>query len=1559
MKKQFLVLQVILLFFHSLLLAQNLPNYDPNIVIPGLGTRPINNSIPGSIITTTPPLTYSANPNVVPTLFNYKRIFHPQIPITDPNQINENANQLNYKWSTSYTDGFGRIIQETEKSKASFLKAIIQCYDYRPSAIKISYLPYSTGYNSFNDHFQLNPFQDQKAFYDNLYTDEQGTALSKTMNTSDPSTGRHSITALAPGKTNVGQNRGTETYNDLNSSSEIHKFYINSNSGWPVENGYYSAGQILKKILHNSDGAVVEEYYNKEGQLLCKRVLVADAQCGNTGDDPVSLSAPPVNTSNCPIRNVTYYIYNDLNKLAYIISPKAYNILAGSGFTFTTDIVENLCDYYLYDSYGRMIEKHVAGEIGREEFVYDRKDRVVLTKTPAAPWMFSIYDKLDRIVEIGDFNVSWLRPYLQSLLNDNSSYGTSDLLYYLKTDAGEGQYTNSLNQCDILTYTYYDGYSATNGIFNNPQMAFDWNEYSGNLVANSYAPTPARSDKTFGYVTAKKTRVLLPTATYNDPYLSSWVSTVYYYDDYGRVLQTKTQNHRNGIDINTTQYDFKGRVLVNILNQNNPRCSTKPNTKVVTNYGYEQYTFNLLNITEKIDNNPIRTIAHYTYDALGRVSSKVMGGTAEEQHYEYNIRNQLTAINKDYTEAYDASNPNISFGETIKYDRGFNNNYYCGNIAGILWRGAGNSTVKCYGFNYDYAGRLLQADFRELENVYTVSGTTISKSQQWLNRDMDYTEGEISYDFNSNIQALKRYGPTKSGSNIIPGLIDDLTLHYQANEVSNQLNNVSDAISPVGQITDYDFKDVSGTTEYSYDINGNLTGDNNKNISVIDNKAILNKPNYISLNNGDRISYVYDASGNRLEEIYSGATNKTVDYFGTITYENNNITQVNNAEGYAIYINNTFNYYFFAKDHLGNVRNVIDATNRQDNGYPGWRSNANVVKLGWELSNASTENQVAACIEPVRDFKPLSIGEGDVSCAMLDASNPDKRVGGLVMFKVMAGDSFTVSADCYGGTTNPDMGIIPDDQMMTSILSAATGPFGVTGGLESADGQILQSAFSVSNYMEAYTNIKNTQADPAKPQSFLNYILLDDNLNIVREESGVLQLGTAGEGGWGTVAYGNSSAPIAIGKSGYILVYASNQDTKVVAGWDNIRVEHYKGKVVEENHYYPFGVTVNIANNNPVSNRYLFETNRLEKNNNLNIYDFNARTYNPQLGSFWSLDPMEQYHSGYVFCGSNPISLTDRSGLESDYFSNFGAGSSFDAAIGALYGGMGVSGSRGGLGFTMSKEARADGYNALGKTVSWAIIVGAGMLTEGEMAAVETETRLAAEAGVEEEDFAIVTQGMTMEERQQAAYNIRKTMNEQFMPEAQIGQADQSAIIDKPSVTESNRVQSEISPTNTAGTTGNNIQSSIDMNSYYNTMSANTESSLASLDESANAAIHFNAAYTETQPIVPDMLYHYATSENIESILKSGFTFGEKRDLFYFTDDFGKGPFKAQLDLALSDANRNSLIGFKAKNFMDDFHAAPILIRPATGNLFNLPAGGGTEFIFNVEIPKNYLVPIK
>ena len=230
---------------------------------------------------------------------------------------------------------------------------------------------------------------------------------------------------------------------------------------------------------------------------------------------------------------------------------------------------------------------------------------------------------------------------------------------------------------------------------------------------------------------------------------------------------------------------------------------------------------------------------------------------------------------------------------------------YGGNISQVVWKVKGREK-QAYTLKYDSENRMTEAMYSDIGNSGTITG----------NR---YDE-KLTYDIRGNINTLQRWGLNASCG---WGLIDNLTYNYGASDYNpkNQLQSVTES----SDLTK-GFKSVANGSTYTYDSNGNMTADPNKEITSIAYNH-LNLPTTITFTNSRSISFMYDAGGNKLRKtvVQSGSTVYTQDYVGGIEYRTNssNVTTLEaiyHAEGRITTISGTLKYEYAFKDHLGNTR---------------------------------------------------------------------------------------------------------------------------------------------------------------------------------------------------------------------------------------------------------------------------------------------------------------------------------------------------------------------------------------------------------------------------------------------------------------------------------------------------------------------------------------------------------------------------------------------------------------------------------------------------------------
>ena len=359
----------------------------------------------------------------------------------------------------------------------------------------------------------------------------------------------------------------------------------------------------------------------------------------------------------------------------------------------------------------------------------------------------------------------------------------------------------------------------------------------------------------------------------------------YYYDVKGRVTKVVQNNLLGGYDVTNTVYTFTGQPAT--VTHSHTASGKSTRTEVYT-YSYD-HADRVSKVEHTLGGTKI-TLADYTYDSFGRLSTKSLHGSAANKlTYAYNLRSWLTGITS------------TRFTQNLYYNTGVGTARYNGNISSMTWKSGNESTVRGYKFTYNGLDRMLNATYGETAGISTNA-----------NR---FSENVTGYDKNGNIKGLQRYGQLSSAAY---GMIDNLTLTLNG----NQLNRVDDAVAASTYNGGFEFKNgANAADEYSYDANGNLTKDLNKGISGI-TYNFLNLPNAVTFSDGSTITYTYGADGTKLRTVHKiGSTTTTTDYCGNVVYENGVQKLLLTEEGYVTLSDSKYHYYL--KDHQGNNRVVI------------------------------------------------------------------------------------------------------------------------------------------------------------------------------------------------------------------------------------------------------------------------------------------------------------------------------------------------------------------------------------------------------------------------------------------------------------------------------------------------------------------------------------------------------------------------------------------------------------------------------------------------------------
>lgn len=1139
---------------------------------------------------------------VNPTLFNYSRRYTPLTPMTAVPPFSAAQNTAVHI-TTTYKDGFGSPLMIINRNGSS--RDIIQPFNLTAGLhYTVNYLPYP--YTAFSK-FQMKPIKAQESYYLNKFPDENTTAYTKTEVIRNQD-GIYETRRYKPGAENVGYERAVVSTGHTNDGGEL--WYVYYQNGTVCKSGTYAPYELFVNKVVNESGNETIEYSDKSQRILCKKV--ADNYSSGSVDGYL----------------YTYYLYNELGKIKYILPPKATEQLHANSCLTNID---ELCFRFEYDMFGNVIEKHTPGRDGPDQLVYNVNYQNVMSRSPNMAsndeWAFTIHDKLGRVVMTGIYTGTETATYWRDVVVGNTTPVNrgvpqeETLEYWLQNYFSGTSYPTNLDGCEIHTYNYYDDY--TNVPAGSP-TTFD-NSFSQDYLTGANIQTPTPYYYAQGKLVASQTRILDNNIA-NNFTNTPWTTSVYFYDERDRLIQTHTLNPWNtqDWDVATFQYNFINEKILDITKIHSWAQSAKPVTTIRNMYEYGTHTGRLETVQQMVDNGAWQPIAGFIYDEMGQVAVKWLGNV-EEQHYSFDIRGNSTGINADDLMNTSSVSNTKTFYSKLAYDHGFSDKKYDGTISGFQWRTRG-SDVMAYGYEHDEMGRLTHAEFRAYNNH---GGTP-----NWNKNDIDFTVSNIGYDPNGNILHMDQRGYDASMN---PVDIDMLTYTYDA---GNRLEKVTDAgVASAAFIKDFDNGSSGTNNDYQYDNNGNLKADLNKDIVDITYNH-MDLPLSVTTSTGS-IDNIYSASGTLLQKTITENGNTDVfRYCGPFVFKNDDVEYMLHQEGRARYDagNDDFTYDFFVKDHLGNVRTVIEGSNSYDQ---------IDYHAGWEIISANVEESIFNNLGEVRQSKPNSTVMTDLESGKLNGGIPGESIGATLLVHTMAGDQFNFSGWGYYEQEQSEynMYTMPENMLasLTDVLTGGAGGAGGGEGGESTPVQTINNLLTNANYT-IYDDLKNSITNNAFPRAYLNYLVFDEQFNLRAEHSKVVQI----QGGANTWLQVQMPTNMIMPITGYLLVYMSNESPMDVYV-DNEHLIHYESNLMDENNYYPHGLVIESGSQGvPPKNDYLHQGKKLQHELGLELYDFHARQYDPQIGRFWGIDPADQFPSGYTGMGNDPANMVDPSGMWSE-----------------------------------------------------------------------------------------------------------------------------------------------------------------------------------------------------------------------------------------------------------------------------------------------------------------------
>jgi len=648
-----------------------------------------------------------------------------KVPVTDAT-LGNNRSLCEENQTIQYLDGLGRPLQTVQVQGSPGFKDIVHPVAYDAfGREQFKYQPYAAQ-SGTTGNYRAAALADQLAFYNSPTAGVKATAYPFAETQFEASPLNRVLQQGAPGADwQISAGHTVKTNYNVNVANEVKLWTINGTDNGATA-GVYLPGKLYKTITKDENWqfsdekmGTTEEFKDFEGRVVLKRVWETKIK---------SLS--------------TYYIYDDLGSLRYVLPPAINeNAQALTSFDETQTIFDQFIYACHYDSRKRVTEKKIPGK-GWEFVVYNKLDQIVLTQDANLrsnnQWLFTKYDALGRVIITGLYTDGNSRAALQGSVDNQTNINQPLWETRNNTDASGIGYTNTTIPTSITAYhmvKYYDDYDFAGNSFGQP---------SGNQ-----AP-------------AVHTKNLLTGTKVKNLGTGAMLLTVNYYDLEGRIVQSKSSNHLNGTDVVDNKWNFDNSIDTTI------RTHTVGGviTSIVNRYQYDHAGRKVATF-ENINNQGEVALNHLEYNEIGQLTKKYLHNDSQVTSFAYNERGWMK--NKTSNQ----------FSMQLDYEDGIAQGYN-GNITKQYWDWANtaNPTANIFNYHYDKLNRL--------ETAVTVAGVSMSEA--------------ITYDVMGNITSLNRdnagiktynYDSGNKLKNVTGLTIQDYEYDTNGNAVKNGLNNIS------------------------------------------------------------------------------------------------------------------------------------------------------------------------------------------------------------------------------------------------------------------------------------------------------------------------------------------------------------------------------------------------------------------------------------------------------------------------------------------------------------------------------------------------------------------------------------------------------------------------------------------------------------------------------------------------------------------------------------------------------------------------------------------------
>lgn len=301
-----------------------------------------------------------------------------------------------------------------------------------------------------------------------------------------------------------------------------------------------------------------------------------------------------------------------------------------------------------------------------------------------------------------------------------------------------------------------------------------------------------------------------------------------------------------------------------------------------------------------------------------------------------------------------------------------------------------------------------------------------------------------------------------------------------------------------------------------------------------------------------------------------------------------------------------------------------------------------------ESASLANEQTIYSNLSTTRVAKPADYPTDTYTATnafVAKTNGSGNKIGPSMVIKVMAGDKFNVRVSSWYTTSGNPISTIPAGPL-SDLVTILNGGLGNVVGSKATAAELTTTDVLRS---QADAFLSNRTYSTSRPKAFLSWILFNEQFEYVITGSNSIQVGNDGDL---TVLMQNG---VPVTKNGYLYLYFSNETPNIDVLFDNLQVTHNRGPILEENHFYPFGVKLegisSKAANNLV-NKYQYNSKEKQERefsdlSGLETYDFGARQYDAQIGRWEVIDPKTELYSSsspYNYCLNNPIKYIDPNG---------------------------------------------------------------------------------------------------------------------------------------------------------------------------------------------------------------------------------------------------------------------------------------------------------------------------